>query len=171
MWIMLGIYVNILCNWLILWQNALYLYLGRSKMCLILQGTRFQVRVLKLYKFVQETSEEVLDFKSSSLTASIYRGLKATEAWCSTASSIDKQSIEVFEKQIFNSDFHSIRVYMFGLSFLTILNIYKYYFKGHQRLHESEEKLSLCKLWPKTKFTLVHFSLKKASVFVHHRIL
>ena len=46
-------------------------------MCLILQGTRFQVRVLK---FVQETSEEVLDFKSSSLTASIYRGLKATEA-------------------------------------------------------------------------------------------
>ena len=49
-------------------------------MCLILQGTRFQVRVLKLYKFVQETSEEVLDFKSSSLTASIYRGLKATEA-------------------------------------------------------------------------------------------
>ena len=25
MWIMLGTYVTILCNWLILWQNALYL--------------------------------------------------------------------------------------------------------------------------------------------------
>ena len=49
-------------------------------MCLILQETRVQVQVFKPYKFVQETSEEVLDFKSSSLTASIYRGLKATEA-------------------------------------------------------------------------------------------
>ena len=37
MWIMLGTYVNILCNCLILWQNALYLYLGRSWMCLIFQ--------------------------------------------------------------------------------------------------------------------------------------
>ena len=27
---LLGTYVTILCNWLILWQNTLYLYLGRS---------------------------------------------------------------------------------------------------------------------------------------------
>ena len=40
---LLGIYVTILCNWLIFWQNALYLYLDRSRMCLILQETRFQV--------------------------------------------------------------------------------------------------------------------------------
>ena len=26
-------YVMILCNWLILWQNALYLYLGRLRIC------------------------------------------------------------------------------------------------------------------------------------------
>ena len=32
-----------LWNWLILWQNTLYLYLGRSRMGLILQGTRVQV--------------------------------------------------------------------------------------------------------------------------------
>ena len=51
-------YVNILCNWLILWQNALYLYLGRSRMCLILQETSFQVQVLKPYKFVQDSSEK-----------------------------------------------------------------------------------------------------------------
>ena len=30
---MLGTYVTILCNWLILWQNTLYLYLGRFRMC------------------------------------------------------------------------------------------------------------------------------------------
>ena len=33
-------------------------------MCLILQGTMFQVQVLKPCKSVQETSEEVLNFKS-----------------------------------------------------------------------------------------------------------
>ena len=33
-------------------------------MCLILQGTRFQVQVLKICKSVQETSNEVLDFKA-----------------------------------------------------------------------------------------------------------
>ena len=39
---LLGTYVTILCNWLIFWQNALYLYLGKSMMCLILQETLFQ---------------------------------------------------------------------------------------------------------------------------------
>ena len=62
MCIMLGIYINIFCNWLIFWQNALYLYLSRSRMCLILQETRFQVQVLKPCKFVQETSEESAGF-------------------------------------------------------------------------------------------------------------
>ena len=38
-------------------------------MCLIFQGTRFQVQVLKPCKFVQETSEEVLDFKSRQLVS------------------------------------------------------------------------------------------------------
>ena len=52
----LGTYVTILCNWLIFWQNALYLYLGRSKMCLIFQETLFQDQVLKTCKSVQETS-------------------------------------------------------------------------------------------------------------------
>ena len=53
---LLGTYVAILCNWLILLQNTLYLYLGRSRMCLILQETVFQDQVLKPYESVQETS-------------------------------------------------------------------------------------------------------------------
>ena len=36
-------------------------------MCLILQGIRFQVLVLKPCISVQETSEEVLDFKARQL--------------------------------------------------------------------------------------------------------
>ena len=45
--------------------------------------------------------------------------------------SIDTLSIKIYENQIFSFDFHPIRVYMFRLSFLTTLNIYKNYFKGH----------------------------------------
>ena len=53
---MLGTYVTILCNWLILQQNTLYLYLGRSRMCLILQETLFQIQMLKSWKSVQDSS-------------------------------------------------------------------------------------------------------------------
>ena len=68
---LLGTYVTILCNWLILWQNALYLYLGRSRMCLILQETLFQDQVLRPYKSVQETSWKVPVIKTRQLA--IYR--------------------------------------------------------------------------------------------------
>ena len=53
---LLGTYVTILCNCLILWQNTLYLYLGRSRMCLIRQETVFQDQVLKTCKSVQDSS-------------------------------------------------------------------------------------------------------------------
>ena len=38
-------------------------------MRLLLQGTRFQVQVLKPYKSVQELSEEVLDFKARQIAS------------------------------------------------------------------------------------------------------
>ena len=40
-------------------------------MCLILQGTRVQVQVLKPYKSIQEASEEMLDFKTEQLAQQI----------------------------------------------------------------------------------------------------
>ena len=86
---LLGTYVT---HWLILWQNALYLYLGKSRMCLILQETCCSSLILKPWKLDQETSEEKLFTKAGqiawqlldscsidSLTATrqvaIYRGL------------------------------------------------------------------------------------------------
>ena len=57
---LLGTYVTILCNWLVFWQNALYLYLDRSRMCLILQETCCSSLVLKPWRLDQETSEEKL---------------------------------------------------------------------------------------------------------------
>ena len=105
------------------------------------------------------------------MTASIYRSIKAAEARCYTASSIDNLFIKVYEKQIFSFYFHPIHVYMFGLSFLTTLNIYEDYFKGRKRLRNCEAKFCSCKLWPETEFALVHLSLKEATVFVHHGVL
>ena len=68
--------------------------------------------------------------------------------------------------------FSCIRTFIvFGLSFLTTLNIYKDYFKGRQRLPKCEVKLRSCKLWPETEFVLVHLSFEEAAVFLHLRVL
>ena len=48
---------------------------------------------------------------------------------CST----DTLSIEIYENIFLRSDFMHIHVYVFRLSFLTTLNIYKDYFKGHHK--------------------------------------
>ena len=48
--------------------------------------------------------------------------------------SIDNLSIEIYENQFFRSDFTHIHVYMFRLSFLTTLNIYKDYFRGRHKV-------------------------------------
>ena len=55
--------------------------------------------------------------------------------------SIDTLSIEIYENQFFRFDFMHIHVYVFRLSFLTTLNMYKDYFKGRQRLCKCEAKL------------------------------
>ena len=64
---MLRTYVIILCNWLILWQNALYLYLGRFRMCLILQETCCSSLELKPWRLDKETSEEKLFIKAGQI--------------------------------------------------------------------------------------------------------
>ena len=135
----------------------------------MLQGTRFPVQVLKPCKSIQETSEKVLDFKARQLTSIEVQ--KAAEARNLTTISIDTLSVEVYEKQIFSSVLHPIREYMFRLSFLTTLNIYKDYFKGRQRLCKCEVKLCSCKLWLKTEFAQVHISFEEAAVFVHLMVL
>ena len=43
-------------------------------------------------------------------------------------------SIKIYENQFFRYDFMHIHVYVFRLSFLTILNIYKDYLKGRHKV-------------------------------------
>ena len=81
------------------------------------QVKTFQVQVLKSCKSIQESSNDVQDFKAQQLARymAIYRGL-----W----------------SLVFQADFHPIHECMLGFSFLTTLNIYKNYFEGHKRLHK-----------------------------------
>ena len=81
--------------------------------------------MLKPCKFVQDTSEKVLDFKA------LKKKLLKLKARSLTASSIDTLFVEVYEKHIFSFVLHPIREYMFRLSFLITLNIYMDYFKGY----------------------------------------
>ena len=47
---------------------------------------------------------------------------------------LDKYPIKIYENQFFRYDFTHIHVYVFRLSFLTTLNIYKDYFKGRHKI-------------------------------------
>ena len=101
------IYVMILCNWLIFWQNTLYLYLGRLKMCLTTSRNYVSRSSVEAFKSVQEIKQECKFIKARQLvdtcsTLPICRGLRILE---------------------FNFDFLGIREYVFGPSFLLILDI------------------------------------------------
>ena len=110
-------------------------------MCLILQGTRVQVQVLEPCKSIQELSEKVLFIKTRQMYLSRFN------IWSSTA-----VSIEDYEIQISRSVFHTYLSYLYKISFLTTLHIYKDYFKDCLRwcnLMQSDYSL---KLWPETIF-------------------
>ena len=77
---LLRTYVIHLCNWLIFWQNTLYLYLGRSRMCLIRQETCCSSIVLKPWRLDQETSEEKLFIKAGHIAQHLWTD-SSTTAW------------------------------------------------------------------------------------------
>ena len=94
-------YVMILCNWLILWQNALFLYLGRLRMCLTTSRNHVSRSSVKTFKSVQEIKQECKFIKSrqlvdTCLTSPTCRGLRISD---------------------FNSDFLGIRESVYELIF------------------------------------------------------
>ena len=100
-------YVMILCNWLILWQKVLYLYLGRLRMCLTTSRNHVSRSSVEALKSVQEIKQECKFIKARQLVDSfsippIYRGLRISD---------------------FNSDFLGICESVYGPSFLLTLDI------------------------------------------------
>ena len=88
--------------------------------------------------------------------------------------SIDNLSIEIYENQYFRSNFTQIYVYLFRLSFLTTLNIYKDYFKGPHnvcKLMKLDANVLFKQIVTRDKFALVHLSLEEDAAFVRRRVL
>ena len=123
-------------------------------MCLILQGTRIQVQVLKPCKSVQKSSEEVLFIKAWQMYLSIFK------MW-SSIDSLTAVSIENYENQIFRSVIHVYPSYVFSFSFLTTLDIYNDCFKG---CHKVVALVVACILWPETIFPNLSFSWRSYCV-------
>ena len=116
-------------------------------MCLILQGTRVQVQVLKSCKSVKKSSEEVLFIKTWQIAWQLH--LSRFNIWISTNSST-VVSIENYEIQIFRSVFHAYPSYLCRVSFLVTLDIYNDYFKGRQRWCNFMQWDYSLKLWSET---------------------
>ena len=70
-------------------------------------------------------------------------------------------SVKNYEIKLFRSDYTHIPTYLCGVSFLTILDIYKNYFKGR---HTSFE-------WPNAKSDLVHHFLWRSYCVFMPRVL
>ena len=76
-------YVMILCNWLILWRNAFYLYLGRLRMCLTTWRNHVSRSSVEAFNSVQEIKQECKFIKARQLvdtcsTPLICRGLRTS---------------------------------------------------------------------------------------------
>ena len=100
-------YVMILCNWLVIWQNAFYLYLGRLRMCLNTSRNLVSRSSVEAFKSVQKIKQECKFIKARQLinnfsSPPICRGLKISD---------------------FNSDFLGIHKSVYGPFFLLTLDI------------------------------------------------
>ena len=76
--------------------------------------------------------------------------------------SIDTLFIKIYKNKFFKFDFTHICVYLFRLSFLITLNIYKDYFKGRHsgcKWMKLDAKVLFKQIVTKDKFSLVHLSL------------
>ena len=59
---LLETYVTILCNWLILRQNALYMYLGRFRMCSNTSRNHVSRSSVEAFKSIQENKLKVQNY-------------------------------------------------------------------------------------------------------------
>ena len=128
--------------------------------------------VLKPSKSIHETSEEVLFIKARQIAQqnNIYRDLMMQLDSCST----EAVSIENYKIRISRSNFTHIHVYLYRVSFLTTLDIYKNYFKG-RLTGRNQIKLDakvLCKhivtgdICPGSSFFF-----KEIAAFIHRKVL
>ena len=122
--------------------------------------------VLKPCKFDQKTSEEVLFIKAQQMSRQnhSYRGLMLKL----DTSSTQAVSIENYEIRNSRFDYMHILEYLCRVSFLITLDIYKDYFKGHQKVMQGEYT---CIVWSEKKIALVHLSFCRSYCVFTPRVL
>ena len=77
-------------------------------------------------------------------------------------SSTQAISVENYEIGFSRSNYTHIPMYLCRVSFLTTLDIYKDYFKGHHKCMQGDEKDNTCILWLEAEITLVYHSLYRS---------
>ena len=127
------------------------------------------VKTMQICPRIKWRSVEFWSLTASS-TDRIYRDLKGYVSLMLDSFSIDKLSIEIYENHILSFDFTPICVYLFRLSFLTTLNIYKDYYNGRHNWCNSMQKFFTSILWLKI-YAPVHFPLQEAAAFVRLKVL
>ena len=83
-------------------------------------------------------------------------------------SSTEAVSIENYEIKFFRSNYTHILEYLYRVSFLTTLDIYKDYFKGR---HKVVAIIVTCIVWLETKIALIHLSLRRSYYVFTLRVL
>ena len=98
--------------------------------------------MLKPWRSDQETSEEELFIKTrqQSRQKDFYRDLKLKL----DTSSTQAVSVETYKFRTSRFDFQPMLTYLYKVYFLTTLDIYKNYLKGHR----------VCRKWPSSLFSL-----------------
>ena len=116
--------------------------MGRSRIGLTLQEICCSSQVLKPWRSDQEISEKELFIKTQQKSQQnpFYRDLMLKL----NRNLTQAVSIETYEIRNSRSDFRPMLVYLYKVSFLTTLDIYKDYFKDR----------CICRKWPNSLFSL-----------------
>ena len=80
-------------------------------------------------------------------------------------------SVENYEIRNFRYDYRHILEYLYRVSFLTTLDIYKNYFKSYHKWCKVLQKNNPCILWPETEITLYHHILYRSYCIFTPRVL
>ena len=105
---------------------------------------------------------EVLFFKARQQDFYQVLMLKLDRSWTQIL------SVENYEIRFSRSDYTHIPMYLCRVYFLTTLDIYKDYFKGH---HKMLQKNNTCIVWPEVEIALVHHSLYRSYCIFMPRVL
>ena len=135
-------------------------------MGLVLQETSVQVKYWSHASLTKKQVKEVLFFKTrqQSRQKDFYQDLMLKL----DRSSTQAISVENYEIRFSRSDYTHIPMYLCRVSFLTILDICKDYFKG---CHKMMQKNNTCIVWLEVEIALIHHSLCRSYYIFTPRVL